>query len=430
MLKDYLKKRNIQLILMVIVLVSVLIFYKVGPFLAYGLPAVTFHTVTQTEPVSKSVSILNSQGSWVAYNYAFQGKGHVGALGWDLNLLATLHVQLKVKVEVTDLALSGFLTELKPPPFLIENTSTTLYYKNVTVQTYAYGFKVTLAWSGTAFITVDKWEKTGWLPLPPTAPSKEDMMKTLAQTVLIPDFNKHSYIAADLLMSIDAPTLAKDKAYELRPDYLGMCGMWLADYKTMGYTTGTAAEALPSSHGTSVKLFRDKALTSPCWSPDYDTKMGKPLLTPDIAYWLDHFAAKSAWWKTSIIHLGSQLVFDDTKAFPDYFSWAWEKYAKSEPQAPAIAQWFRVDIAFRTTKDWTVPNIPEYQLPEEEQEKMKIIIKSEPENQGVPLNPPSEDIWTISLSELLPILGLLFGGTIVTIVVYYYAKGKWGVPKT
>jgi hypothetical protein len=227
-------------------------------------------------------------------------------------------------------------------------------------------------------------------------------------------------------MSVDAPTLATDKAYELRPDYLGIGGMWLTDYKTIGYTAGTATEALPASTGTAVKLFRDKALTDPCWAPDYDTPMGKPLLTPDVIYWLDHFVPPSAWWKISIVNLGSQLVYDETKAKPDWISWAWEKH--SEP--PAVSQWFRIDIVFRVTKDWTVPKIPEYEMPPEEKEKMKIIVTAEPQNQGVPLNPPQQETWTLNLSQLIPIFILLFVGTIVTIIVYYYSKSKWGVKKT
>jgi hypothetical protein len=434
-IKDYLQKREIQIILIVAALSTILVLHQVGAFIVYGIPAVTFHTVTQTKPVSKSITILNSYGDWVAYEYTCQGEGYKGGLGWDLTLLATLHVTLKVKVETTDLMLSGFLTEIKPPPFLIEETETTIYYKNMTIHSYAYGFKITLAWSGSAYITVDKWEKGGLLPLPPTAPSKESMMKELAQTILIPDFNKNYLIAADLiLMSIDAPTLATDKTYELRPDYLGIGGMWLTDYKTIGYTTGTATEALPASPGTAVKLFRDKALTDPCWTADYDTPMGKPLLTPDVVYWLDHFAPPAAWWKISIVNLGSQLVYDETKAYPDYISWAWEKYpvdqdGDGKTDVPAVAQWFRVDLVFRVTKDWTVPKIPEYEMPPEEKAKMKIIVTAEPENKGVPLNPPSQETWFSNLSKLIPIFIIIFVGTIVTIIVYYYAKGKWGVTK-
>jgi hypothetical protein len=35
----------------------------------------------------------------------------------------------------------------------------------------------------------------------------------------------------------------------------------------------------------------------------------------------------------------------------------------------------------------------------------------------------------LKLSEIIPIFIVIFVGTIVTIIVYYYAKGKWGVKK-
>jgi hypothetical protein len=426
-IKDVLEKREIQIILIVAVLSSILVLHQVGAFIVYGVPAITFHTVNQTKPVSKSVTIVNSFGDWVAYEYygEWEAQWKHDLDWWGRYVKVGLRATLKVKVETTDLMLSGFLTEIKPPPFLIEETGTTIFYKNMTIQAYAYGFKITLAWSGSANAFII--EQKEWGLVPPTIPSLQDMVKKCIREGLVPDFNKNYLVAADpILMSIDAPTLASDKAYELRPDYLGIGGMWLADYKTIGYTTGTAAEALPASTGTAVKLFRDKALTDPCWAPDYDTAMGKPLLTPNETYWLDHFSPSAAWWKISIVNLGSQLVYDDTKPYPDYISWAWEKYGS---EAPAVAQWFRVDILFRVTKDWTVPKIPEYELPPEEKEKMKIIVTTEPENKGVPINPPSQETWTLKLSEIIPIFIVIFVGTIVTIIVYYYAKGKWGVKK-
>jgi len=424
-IKDYLQKREIQIILIVAALSTILVLHQVGAFIVYGVPAVTFHTVTQTKPVSKSITILNSYGAWVAYEYYQEGYGEwKNILGQKIYVKVGLTVKIGVKVEVTDLMLSGFLTEIKPPPFLIEETETTIYYKNMTIHSYAYGFKITLAWTGSAQVGIIEEHRD---PVIIGGPSFEDLEKPLVRDYLVPDFNKQYLIAADpILMSIDAPTLATDKTYELRPDYLGIGGMWLTDYKTIGYTTGTATEALPASTGTAVKLFRDKALTDPCWTADYTAPMGKPLLTPDVVYWLDHFAPPAAWWKISIVNLGSQLVYDETKVKPDWISWAWEKYG-SEP--PAVAQWFRVDLVFRVTKDWTVPKIPEYEMPPEEKAKMKIIVTAEPENKGVPLNPPSQETWFSNLSKLIPIFIIIFVGTIVTIIVYYYAKGKWGVTK-
>jgi len=424
---EYLKKREVQIALLVTFLVAILVLYQVGAFIVYGIPAITFHAATQTKPVSKSINILSSYGDWVAYDYyeVVERKWESHLKVWGRFVKVGLKANIGVKVEVTDLMLSGFLTEIKPPPFLIEETETSIYYKNITVQSYAYGFKVTLAWTGTAQVVI---VETGqWGLVPPGTESMETMVKKCVEELLVPDFNKFCYIASSLLMTVDAPTLATDKAYELRPDYLGICGMWLADYVTQGQTFGTGVEAAPSGRGTAVKLFRDKALTSPCWAPDYDAPMGKPLLTPDLVYWLDAFAPPSAWWKIDIIHLGSKLVYDETKPHPNYISWAWEAYPSSPAESPAVSQWFRVDVAFRVTDDWIVPRIPDYELPPEEKEKMRIIIEWKPDVVAPPLNDPSEETWTISLSQLIPIILVIFGGTIATVIVYYYAKAKWKV---
>jgi hypothetical protein len=427
-IEKYLERRDVQIIAVVGFLIAILMIRQYGAFIAYGVPGVTFHEVTQTKPVSKSVVILGSYGDWVSYEY--YGQAHKEVVNqvwrdwWGREVDVALSVTLKIKVETSDLALSGFLTEIKPPPFLINETLTELIYKNMTVQAYAYGFKITTSWSGSAQVTIIK-EKS-WGIAPPGTPSTTDLIKDVVRDMLIPDFNKYYITSAKILMSIDAPTLGRDKAYELRPDYLGIAGMWLADYKMVGYTTGTAAEMLPKSTGTPVKLYRDKALTSPCWAPDYDSVMGKPLLTPDVVYWLDHFVPPSAWWSISIVNLGSQLVYDDSRPHPNYLCWAWEKWSDT---APAVAQWFRVDLVFRTTKDWTVPKIPEYELPPDIKEKMKIIIVKEPQNQGTPLDQPPV-APTIPWREIMYIMLIFFGGLIAVIIVYYVSKGKIGVKKT
>ncbi len=377
--KDYLERRNVQIILVVAVLVVILVVYQVGGFLVYGVPAITFQTVTQVKPVSKTVTILSSFGEWIAYEYygEWEASYKHDWDWWGRIVKVGLKATLKVKVETSDPMLSDFLTEIKPPPFLIEETETNIYYKNMTIHAYAYVFKITLALScsANAFII----EEREWGLIPWTIPSKEDMVKKCIREGLVPDFNKNYLVQAGILMSIDAPTLATDKAYELRPDYLGLCGMWLADYQTIGYTTGTAVEGLPATKDTAVKLFRDKDLSSPCWAPNYDAAMGKPLLTPNTVYWLQDFAAQSAWWETIIVNLGSQLVYDETKTYPNLVSWAWEKYGENPP---AIVQWFRVDIAFRVTEDWTVPKIPEYEPPPPLTYTLSVLVR---DAGGVPI---------------------------------------------
>ena len=425
-IEKYLEKRSVQIIAVVGFLIALLIMQRYGAFLAYGVPGITIHTVEQTKPTTKSVSIISSYGEWVSYEY--YGTAHAEDVNsvwrdwWGKEVDVALSVTVKIKVETSDLMLGEYLTEVELPPYLVSETENEYVYKNITVHAYAYTFKLTTSWSATAQVSVLKFKQ--WGVIPPGRPSKEDLVKMCVRDFLVPDFNRHFSTAAKMLLSIDAPTLAEDKERELRPDYIGIAGMWLMNYQTMGYTSGTAAEMLPNSIGTAVKLYRDKSLTSPCWAADYDRPLGKPLLTPDAIYWLDHFAPPSAWFSISIVNLGSKLVFDDTKPYPQYVSWAWEKYSE-ENKPPAVAQWFRVDLLFRVSKDWKAPKIPEYEPDPEIQEKIKIIVKQEPENQGTPLDiPPTAP--AIPWREIMYLMLVFFGGLIAVIVIYYLAKGKLG----
>ncbi|MCS7124567.1 MAG: hypothetical protein NZ932_04030 [Candidatus Bathyarchaeota archaeon] len=419
-LVKYLERRDFQIIIIVGFLISLLLIQQYGPFLAYGVPGITFHEVSQTKPAPKTVTILGSYGEWVAFEYYREIKAEwKNLLGQVRYSIVSLSVRINIKVETSDLALSGFLTEIKPPPWLINETLTEYIFRNMTVQAYAYGFKLNVAWSGTAQVSVVKDYSdiliTG-------GPTYQELHKEAVQR-LVADFNKHYLTSAKILLSIDAPTLARDQAYKLRPDYLGIAGMWLADYVVEGYTPGTAAELLPQSKGTAVKLYRDKDLRYPCWAADYDKDFGKPLLTPDVVYWLDHYAPYSAWWSISIVNLGSQLVYDETRADPNYICWAWEKYGGKT--APCVAQWFRVDLLFKTTKDWKAPKIPDYELPEEVKEKMQIVIMREPINQAPPITPPPVTP-PIPWREIIYILLTIFGGLTVIIIVYNVSKRKIG----
>ncbi|MEM2445409.1 MAG: hypothetical protein QW734_01980 [Candidatus Bathyarchaeia archaeon] len=429
-LEKYIQRRDFQIIIIVGFLISLLLLAQYGPFLAYGVPGITIHEVYQNKPEVKSVTILGSYGDWISIEY--YGTAHKEVVNqvyrdwWGREVDVALSVTVKIKIETSDLALSGYLTTIETPPFLLNETLKEYIFKNMTVQAYAYGFKLTTSWSGSAQVNVLTEKSWGWAP--PGTPSTTDLIKDVVRDFLIPDFNRKYLTSAKILLSIDAPTLARDKAYELRPDYLGVAGMWLADYVVEGYVPGTAAELLPQSKGTAVKLYRDKTLTSPCWAPDYDTSMGKPLLTPDIVYWLDHFAPPSAWWSISIVNLGCQLVYDETRPHPNYLCWAWEK--QGAKTAPTVAQWFRVDLLFKTTKDWKVPKIPDYELPPEVKEKMIIVIPKEPENVAPPVTPPPvTPTLIIPWREIMYMMLVFFGGLTAVIIVYYAVKGKWGEVK-
>lgn len=418
-LKEYLKSPMVRMSLIICVLVMILLLYQVAPFVAYGIPAISFHKVFQSRPTVKTEIIgPSSYGSWVILEYSNLAQSEDVNIynWWGKRVQVELDVRTELKVEITDIASPRFLTEIKPSPFLIQETAEELTFRNITIHTYTYSFKLTLAWSGS--VRVAEVKRDVWGLIPPGRPSIEDLAKD-AVNMLVTDYNKKCYVAADLLMSIDAPTLGKDVAYLLNPDYVGIFGMWLQDYVIKGYVKATAAEAQPQSLGTTVSLYRDKDLTAKCWAPDY--AVGKPLLTPNATYWLQNLAPYGAWWETRIINLGSELVFNERKPYPDYVSWAWEEYGI---EAPAIAQWFRLDIGFRVYEDFKVPNIPLYEIPPEEKEKQMIIITVEPENVGTPLTPPEQDIWLLPLEALTPILLIIFVGTFAIIVTYAVIKYK------
>lgn len=416
-ISKYLENRKFQVALVILLAATILAAYQFGPFLAYGVPGVTIRKIVQTEPTSKTATIQNTYGEWISLEYYKEAYGEwKNWLQQRRYARMSLSVTLKIKMEVTDLASPQFLTEVKPPPFLLNETQTQYIYQNMTVQAYMYGFKITTLWTGSVQVGIVESHEDSFII---GGPSLADIEKQVLRDTLIPDFNNDYLTTAKILYSIDAPTLGRDQAYTLRPDFLGMAGMWLTDYKIKGSTTGTAVELTPQGTGTSIKLFRDESLTSPCWGSPYTANLGEPKLTPDVVYWLDHFAPQSAYFSTTISKLGSQLAFDDSKGSPNWISWAWEKWSDS---APAAAQWVRVDLLFKTTQGWTVPKIPEYELPPEELEKQHIIITVEPENQGTeqtqPSLPQGADWITLILYTIIAIVALL----LIITVAYYLIK--------
>jgi len=402
------------------ILIALIVGARVLPFAAYGLPPLTFHEVSQTQPTLKTVTIAGTYGTWISYEYYREVKAEWKSAVGGRGVTTGLFVRTNVKLELTDVSSPRFLTETKPSPFLIQETNETLSFRNITIHTYAYTFKVTLAWSGESKVTTKDEFQYGLVLW--NVPSIEDMVRTSLRDHLVPDYNSYAYVAADISMTVDAPTLGVDPRYELNPDYIGVFGMWLQTYAVEGYVKGTACEAQPQSVGTPVALFRDTALSSRCWAPDYTAPVGLPLLTPNQSYWLQNLAPSGAWWKTSIIHLGSTLLFDGTKPHPAYVEWAWEEYGKI---APAIAQLFRIDLGFRVYEDFVVPKIPLYELTEEEKARQSIIIQTEPENIGVPQNLPSVATWDAIIAGLMPTIYVIIGVSIVAVIIYYVVQTRW-----
>jgi len=212
-------------------------------------------------------------------------------------------------------------------------------------------------------------------------------------------------------------------AYSFKhPDYVGILGMWLQDYRMEGYVTGTAVEAQPQVIGTQVPLYLDIDLTEKCWS--VSTPEDEKLITPNVTYWFDHVAPQGAYFKTRLVRLGSTLVLDTSKEFPTYVSWAYEQAGTEIP--PALAQWFRIDLGFRTYEDFTVPNTPEYQIPPEEKEKQRIIITVEPENKGTPTTPPPVQTYLINLQEIMTLIYVIIAAVTAIVITWIIATKKWG----
>jgi len=406
-----------RFIIVALLLIGLLITYQIAPFLAYGVPGVMIFSVNQSSPSIKSVNILSGYGEWVAFEYQRSVEAKWESLVGKRLVQTQLKVKIGVKIETSSLASPSFLTEIEIPPFLIDETEDELFYKNITIHAYSYSFRVTTAWTGDVKVSILKEEEWGLIPW--TVPSKEDMVKQSLNDMLIPDFNNKWSIAANVLFSLTAATLAQDQMAILRPDYVGLAGMWLQDYRIYGRVSGTAAEIQPQTVGTQVTLYRDKDLTSPCWTPDYTA--GAPEITDDVAYWLENFAAKSAWWQINIVNLGSKLVFDDKQTFPNYAVFAWKHYG-DEP--PSVIQWFRVDVLFKVTEDWVVPKIPQYEIPPEQKEQQKIIVEEKPPDWGTPLDLPEKEAYRLKLQQVLPIIIAILIGIIIVIVIYALVKPK------
>jgi len=416
-------KKYVPLLIPLIVLALILL-NQFGPFLAYGVPSITIQRVKQVSPVTKIVNIGNSYGSWIYYRYeetAGYYRRHPDNW-WGRELELKMTVELTCKVEVSDIASPRFLTEIKPSPFLIAETDDALTFRNITISAYAYSFKLNVAWSGSVQVEVVKKNEWGALGIPTWVESFEQMAQIILRDALIPDFNNYVYLAGDIILSVDAPTLGSDVRYMLNPDYVGILGMWLQDYRVKSYVAGTAVEAQPQVTGTQVPLYLDIDLTEKCWS--VPTPADEKLIPPNVTYWFDHVAPQGAYFRIRLIRLGSTLVLDTSKEFPTYVSWAYEKAGAETP--PALAQWFRIDLGFRTHEDFTVPNTPEYQIPPEEKEKQRIIITVEPENKGTPSTPPQVQTYLINLQEIMTLIYVIIAAVTAIIITWIIATKKWG----
>ena len=389
----------------------------------YGVPGVTVQTFTESAPVQQVSYIRSTYGSVTTLSYTspvIQQKWS-NLFGQERYVNLQLQVTLKLTIQASDLASPTYETTITSPTFCSASSDTSATFTNSTIKTYGYGFKLETQWSGTANMKVLSSRIDSFVP--PGTPSYDDLVKGAAQ-VAIQDFNSQCLTSASVLMSINAGALAGNSAYSLNPDYLGIMGMWLINYQTEGVTGGTDAYALPNTAGTSVQLFSDAGLSRACWAPQTDTN-GQPLLTPTQTYWLQSFAPTSAYWGINIVNLGSQLVYDSSKQGPNYFEWAYEAQNGLGSTPPVIDQWFRVDLAFHTTNTWKVPQIPNYNLPPSERQKLAITLPEKPNNPGQGGTTPP-----INSANWIPLIILLVAVAGIGVVIIMYAsKKKTNVPK-
>jgi uncharacterized membrane protein YwzB len=281
----------------------------------YGVPGITVRTFTETEPKAQVAYINSGYGTVTTLDYTsptVEAKWS-NVFGQQRYVHLQLHVTLKVNIQVSDLASPQYMATINTPTYVQSNEETSTTYTNATIKTYAYGFKIEVQWSGSAVANVIDSRIDS--AVPPGTPSYDDLLKQAVATA-VSNFNVDYITSAKILLSIDAPALAAGAGYALNPDYLGMMGMWLSDYKMAGYTSGTAVQGLPNTIGTSVQLYSDAGLTRACWAASYSGNT--PLLTPAEAYWLSSFAPQSAFFQVQIVSLGSQLIYDTSKAGPNY----------------------------------------------------------------------------------------------------------------
>jgi len=324
------------------------------PFLVSGVP-VQLVKVNQSTPISFSEPLVGTSDSWVIYNYRAEGtKKYYDTVFnlWGREVTLEIAVDLTCGVSIFDVSTPVKVFEVQTD----ERTK---------IVTYRYTFKVNVVWTGTVTITEKSRNEWGF---PPSEPTFEDLAMMIIKENLIPDFNQEAFMSGNIILYIDAQSLAGSLASTLGATDYGVIGLFLNSHSADGLATGTfdsvsassKAYASPSTAGTVVSRYSDSELSVRCWSVSSTSYSSE--LTAGFASQFSDYASKSNYFKIVISSLGSQLVPYEAGTYPKYVQFVYEAVGIRQP---AIKQQYRVDVAFKipvapTVTPTVTPPPPKY----------------------------------------------------------------------
>lgn len=320
----------------------------------------------------------------------------------------SLKANIMYEVTVTELASPQFLGKWEDlGPFYLSEDEKNYYFMNKSYSCFAYGFKINTRVTGDISVVVNSYKEAGW----PYNLYRPGMAKATLPD-LIAEYNKWCYAKDDRVdVILEAPTLLTGEVIE---GYIGILGMWLSEYNVKNHVDGTAADLSPQVTGQPLMLYSDIDKQRVLWSAEqgeYDPET----LGDEFVYYPDHYAAEWGVFTININELGTTVIFDDTRQYPNYWCWAYNSVGEGDG-LPAVSQIVRVDIVLASEEPF---QIPKYQIPDF---TPVIDIPTIPENRGNPLPLPTTPSFPWNWFLLL-----VTGAIALTITVtgyFYFSKGS------
>lgn len=386
----------------------------VGPFMATGVPGILIRGSSPNKGFTPS-SAVTWTDSWSQTVERFEGNMILGS--WAHGYV-TLSVNRHINIEVTPVK---WVAQDKPINSLFNTTADKQQGYNMTVYPNRYGFGIRYYVTyepNVVYQEIDSGNTNPWF-----APSIDQRRKDVVQHALeylINEYNKDCYIkSVQIYSSVDAPTLGADQKYALNPNYIGVMDAYLISVEYVQPQTGYAAVFTPKDTSTPLDMFNSiediQAGATPLWHASSPT-----LLKPDEVYWFEHYAPAIAYFKTTIVQFGNRILLDTSKAFPQF--WTLETGADSTP-VPAVTQWFRLDLGFKTSDIYDISGI---ELPSTIKEQIiKIVIPTTPNQtpHTEPISTPTSP-WDF-LGPLYTILVVIIIVVMVILIVYIYVNAKY-----
>lgn len=382
------RKTTIILGLALIAIVTMFFFTTSLFQLGYGIPTPNMREVRYVNTDSDTTVTVTKSGGVNDWTYLSKtytvSKDYCGFLcqthekgTW------TLTARLRILVSVSPLAAPREITNQTILFKVAENENFTSFNK-VDYHVYTYSFRIATTMSGDINIA-----ETNWFSDCPYSCRGKDAIAEEAIRQLISTFNNDALESAPrILWDLNAPTIAQVAIPS--PGYVGLLGLFLQDYRFGGLGTGTTAEVTPKEVGSVVAMYLDQNLSPDKIAFHVETPVPEGYLLPADP---SDFATPYAYWQTSIISMGSYLVFSETAHdYPNW--WQWSADVNRNPLVsescllPCVAQWFRADLVESTSTPLEVPN---FKIPDLEQQNQIILIPVLPGNFGT-LQPPGVPI--------------------------------------